>query len=141
MCFFFFKQKTAYEMRISDWSSDVCSSDLVIAAERAVYLGAAVTERIERDAETRLPIVARIIIDVARDVLVLEPVVACADLEREPIVEQRPAILDIIGLVLTLEDTAVAIGSLDRVIGTCLHTTSVPHTTPPPTTGQTAWRV
>src|SRR3546814_6316307 len=28
--FFFFKQKTAYEMRISDWSSDVCSSDLQI---------------------------------------------------------------------------------------------------------------
>src|SRR3546814_8441734 len=28
--FFFFKQKTAYEMRISDWSSDVCSSDLDI---------------------------------------------------------------------------------------------------------------
>src|SRR3546814_2725110 len=27
-CFFFFKQKPAYEMRISDWSSDVCSSDL-----------------------------------------------------------------------------------------------------------------
>src|SRR3546814_3907533 len=30
--FFFFKQKTAYEMRISDWSSDVCSSDLTTAA-------------------------------------------------------------------------------------------------------------
>src|SRR3546814_9840118 len=29
--FFFFKQKTAYEMRISDWSSDVCSSDLPLA--------------------------------------------------------------------------------------------------------------
>src|SRR3546814_3497467 len=29
--FFFFKQKTAYEMRISDWSSDVCSSDLIAA--------------------------------------------------------------------------------------------------------------
>src|SRR3546814_10145534 len=28
-CFFFFKQKTAYELRISDWSSDVCSSDLL----------------------------------------------------------------------------------------------------------------
>src|SRR3546814_6476062 len=28
-CVFFFKQKTAYEMRISDWSSDVCSSDLL----------------------------------------------------------------------------------------------------------------
>src|SRR3546814_1394921 len=32
--FFFFKQKTAYEMRISDWSSDVCSSDLVVISER-----------------------------------------------------------------------------------------------------------
>src|SRR3546814_2727455 len=31
-CFFFFKQKTAYEMLISDWSSDVCSSDLDEAA-------------------------------------------------------------------------------------------------------------
>src|SRR3546814_5490381 len=35
--FFFFKQKTAYEMRISDWSSDVCSSDLADApAENVV---------------------------------------------------------------------------------------------------------
>src|SRR3546814_8511589 len=32
--FFFFKQKTAYEMRISDWSSDVCSSDLGELIER-----------------------------------------------------------------------------------------------------------
>src|SRR3546814_10454252 len=31
--FFFFKQKTAYEMRISDWSSDVCSSDLRVIAK------------------------------------------------------------------------------------------------------------
>src|SRR3546814_4811534 len=31
LCFFVFKQKTAYEMRISDWSSDVCSSDLPAA--------------------------------------------------------------------------------------------------------------
>src|SRR3546814_16599749 len=34
--FFFFKQKTAYEMRISDWSSDVCSSDLDHAPARIV---------------------------------------------------------------------------------------------------------
>src|SRR3546814_10779494 len=34
--FFFFKQKTAYEMRISDWSSDVCSSDLSMAPIAAV---------------------------------------------------------------------------------------------------------
>src|SRR3546814_18330041 len=43
MLFFFFKQKTAYEWRISDWSSDVCSSDLPIArrgrVERAIPIG------------------------------------------------------------------------------------------------------
>src|SRR3546814_3097133 len=33
--FFFFKQKTAYEMRISDWSSDVCSSDLSLPTPAA----------------------------------------------------------------------------------------------------------
>src|SRR3546814_10611845 len=33
--FFFFKQKTAYEMRISDWSSDVCSSDLIARSHTA----------------------------------------------------------------------------------------------------------
>src|SRR3546814_9168373 len=36
MFLFFFKQKTAYEMRISDWSSDVCSSDLAGNAEAGV---------------------------------------------------------------------------------------------------------
>src|SRR3546814_8276148 len=46
--FVFFKQKTAYEMRISDWSSDVCSSDLLLvgrsSAERIKYaLGEACT--------------------------------------------------------------------------------------------------
>src|SRR3546814_4346271 len=37
--FFFFKQKTAYEMRISDWSSDVCSSDLSthVTSKRPVF--------------------------------------------------------------------------------------------------------
>src|SRR3546814_4179007 len=39
LVFFFFKQKTAYELRIGDWSSDVCSSDLVI---RLLLLAAAV---------------------------------------------------------------------------------------------------
>src|SRR3546814_1536498 len=37
-CFFFFKQKTAYELRISDWSSDVCSSDLYPAMTGGVGL-------------------------------------------------------------------------------------------------------
>src|SRR3546814_3441091 len=36
MLFFFFKQKTAYEMRISDWSSDVCSSDLSLFRQPAI---------------------------------------------------------------------------------------------------------
>src|SRR3546814_5556728 len=35
---FFFKQKTAYEMRISDWSSDVCSSDLGGMIDKATFL-------------------------------------------------------------------------------------------------------
>src|SRR3546814_10271107 len=43
MLFFFFKQKTAYEMRISDWSSDVCSSDLLSYEEAAALPCAALT--------------------------------------------------------------------------------------------------
>src|SRR3546814_20063454 len=50
MCiaFFFFKQKTAYEMRISDWSSDVCSSDLhaVHGRQELVHVGDAVLEQV-----------------------------------------------------------------------------------------------
>src|SRR3546814_8338708 len=43
LVFFLFKQKTAYEMRISDWSSDVCSSDLLIArADDAACLNAVI---------------------------------------------------------------------------------------------------
>src|SRR3546814_17840105 len=43
--FFFFKQKTAYEMRISDWSSDVCSSDLEGAAVGLRLRGALLAHR------------------------------------------------------------------------------------------------
>src|SRR3546814_4337936 len=48
--FFFFKQKTAYEMRISDWSSDVCSSDLDLdrAAHRLFRLGGSRAARFDR---------------------------------------------------------------------------------------------
>src|SRR3546814_3165100 len=41
LCFFFFKQKTAYEMRISDWSSDVGSSDLAVLGIAAAKAGLA----------------------------------------------------------------------------------------------------
>src|SRR3546814_10509154 len=37
LLFFFFKQKTAYEMRISDWSSDVCSSDLLLTPDSSRF--------------------------------------------------------------------------------------------------------
>src|SRR3546814_4310707 len=53
MFFFFFKQKTAYEMRISDWSSDVCSSDLVDAALQFLELDAARQQDQERGSEGR----------------------------------------------------------------------------------------
>src|SRR3546814_1137024 len=53
--FLFFKQKTAYEMRISDWSSDVCSSDLRGDGPSGVALTAPDTTRAvrRRDAGTR----------------------------------------------------------------------------------------
>src|SRR3546814_10253204 len=43
--FFFFKQKTAYEMRISDWSSDVCSSDLFCALAGHEHIHKGMTSR------------------------------------------------------------------------------------------------
>src|SRR3546814_659992 len=49
--FFFFKQKTAYEMRISDWISDVCSSDLHVAYAQVAVDGRAI---IVVGADTRL---------------------------------------------------------------------------------------
>src|SRR3546814_2889910 len=55
MCWvFFFKQKTAYEMRISDWSSDVCSSDLNQAVVNAVVPGVGVTQFIQNNGSTRV---------------------------------------------------------------------------------------
>src|SRR3546814_2485708 len=65
-----FKQKTAYEMRISDWSSDVCSSDLDIAADRPEPGVEAETERQERreisDLQDGREVRARDVIDVGR---------------------------------------------------------------------------
>src|SRR3546814_9668963 len=45
---FFFKQKTAYEMRISDWSSDVCSSDLLRMHEAPRSFQARITTRVRQ---------------------------------------------------------------------------------------------
>src|SRR3546814_8297372 len=51
-CFFFFKQKTAYEMRISDWSSDVCSSDLIRVCLDGSEIG---PRRLRSGADMHLP--------------------------------------------------------------------------------------
>src|SRR3546814_17082470 len=52
MWFFFFKQKTAYEMRISDWSSDVCSSDLQCFVKWVASLTGTCAEVIAIDGKT-----------------------------------------------------------------------------------------
>src|SRR3546814_5888771 len=62
LCVFFFKQKTAYEMRISDWSSDVCSSDLatynpVFGADgtprKVVKIATDITRQVRQEREAR----------------------------------------------------------------------------------------
>src|SRR3546814_3019931 len=74
--FFFFKQKTAYEMRISDWSSDVCSSDLVaLAVPRRIGEGGIAArlalDRLEFGADAipqRLePVARRLLLGIERD--------------------------------------------------------------------------
>src|SRR3546814_1034727 len=50
---FFFKQKTAYEMRISDWSSDVCSSDLPPSELREI-IGSAVRQALQIEHDGRI---------------------------------------------------------------------------------------
>src|SRR3546814_4013971 len=55
----FFKQKTAYEMRISDWSSDVCSSDLAIVSGRPSPLSGSVNAWIGRSSHDRKKMAAQ----------------------------------------------------------------------------------
>src|SRR3546814_7847227 len=62
--FFFFKQKTAYEMRISDWSSDVCSSDL----DQLELVVRANTHVTERELGTRRPAYHGTVAQIADDV-------------------------------------------------------------------------
>src|SRR3546814_5533479 len=62
LVFFFFKQKTAYEMRISDWSSDVCSSDLPAWSAQPTSIAAArkIRRRLSLPAKApRAPAVSR----------------------------------------------------------------------------------
>src|SRR3546814_2924951 len=65
--FFFFKQKTAYEMRISDWSSDVCSSDLVLCGTAGLGEGAPESFRLQRHPQRHVRHQLRDRLDVQRD--------------------------------------------------------------------------
>src|SRR3546814_4300799 len=83
---FFFKQKTAYEMRISDWSSDVCSSDL---------------DLVERQLEGRL--------DAAQQETIIGP--RCLVVEVEAAIElQQAAEFELEGLVRRLDGEALVRG-------------------------------
>src|SRR3546814_2322220 len=79
--FFFFKQKTAYEMRISDWSSDVCSSDL------ARPFGAELRDR-------RLQLVAHCVLDahVDREPQLLAPARAVLEVLVKELLDARDAV-------------------------------------------------
>src|SRR3546814_11345022 len=85
--FFFFKQKTAYEMRISDWSSDVCSSDLAVDQHRA---HAGIARRIEfLDHVGQEQHVARFAAERTGDAAVAAGLALVADRCIEECVEQR----------------------------------------------------
>src|SRR3546814_17634711 len=71
--FFFFKQKTAYEMRISDWSSDVCSSDL--RPTRPGTQDPFMIRRIARGSLDRRTIVAERIRVAGRNIIIVREIV------------------------------------------------------------------
>src|SRR3546814_3875086 len=89
MWFFLFKQKTAYEMRMSDWSSDVCSSDLAARPGRIGVLALDLVEQCGGEAILLAvePVLRRAVqrIDVARDVtrVLLDPAAAGAGRQQE----------------------------------------------------------
>src|SRR3546814_17570668 len=78
ICFFFFKQKTAYEMRISDWSSDVCSSDL------PHLLSAPLANQRPQGAQANVPASARVLLHRSPGRAVVGPLGA-QRLQRRPV--------------------------------------------------------
>src|SRR3546814_8954345 len=97
--FFFFKQKTAYEMRISDWSSDVCSSDLDVLAMLA-----------EREARHL-------------DLVALHPVLVAADRVDFAIMREaaeglrQPPLRESVGRITLVKDRDAAFEQLVRKVG------------------------
>src|SRR3546814_15199011 len=105
---FFFKQKTAYEMRISDWSSDVCSSDLAAGKFIDDHDLAVLDDIVGVDAK-HLDRLQRLI-DVMDDPRVLD-VIEVVALQQARILEQP---LDMLGAVLGQVDRLRLFVLLDR---------------------------
>src|SRR3546814_6246107 len=102
--FFFFKQKTAYEMRISDWSSDVCSSDLFVLCNLSLGDRRVLEERTRSQSEFQTHAVScQGLIEILPDLLVMVDrcsVLAFAGLRHQ----QLPILLDIGPVLDRLED-------------------------------------
>src|SRR3546814_9719242 len=97
LVFFFFKQKTAYEMRISDWSSDVCSSDLVRRGQARVLAGAEA-----QLARILFLALGRVVADVGVQALIARPAAELAEFH-----EFRMRGGDVIGLAERSEERRV----------------------------------
>src|SRR3546814_15904980 len=109
--FFFFKQKTAYEMRISDWSSDVCSSDLhplerpglrhpVADMTASVFVRGAIPECKTQKPHPTQPIPNHILRSrIGQIMLGLQN----QDLEHHARLKRRPAALAAIGITHSLD--------------------------------------
>src|SRR3546814_1520127 len=103
--FFFFKQKTAYDMRISDWSSDVCSSDLIASKISAIQ------------AATRQTLDASVSISST-----IANVVHSAGRIREAMETQAQTVT---GITAAVDETALAAGSMSTTIATIRAETAV----------------
>src|SRR3546814_19549335 len=131
--FFFFKQKTAYEMRISDWSSDVCSSDLDAEAVHTQF------DRVIHALAEKLPTVAEHLEEARADILAFTAFPKeiwrqiwsnnpNERLTRE--IRRRP---DVVGLfhilasIIRLVSAVLATQHTERAAGTPTHELSIPH--------------
>src|SRR3546814_10195245 len=98
--FFFFKQKTAYEMRISDWSSDVCSSDLsgrIGDADTVPAGGLGLVERLVGGLERRARVaIAEDVGDPAREGDLPEGFVGLA-IDQPPVGERLARVVELCG--------------------------------------------
>src|SRR3546814_9101680 len=105
--FFFFKQKTAYEMRISDWSSDVCSSDLgsALHMEHLFRVRADTAEQTEAGLDKKWPLDETLLPEIVQ-IMEVARVVAFELVARPRFVQRLERAADVLEAVA--EDEVVA---------------------------------